>query len=212
MDVARNTEREVGRKKIRDALMPTVVLVLCFVLSGAVGCWTAAASDDSAANSLSAYLQAYLAIFAQDASAAPSIWAVLWELCRWPVLVLALGSTALGAVGIPAVFFARGFLLAYSIAAFVRVFGNQGLLGALAIFGVTTLVGVPVLFAVGSVSFPVALRQALSAAEEHRIGVSLRDQIIKLVPCTGLMALAVVLQWALVPQLVNFISTLLTTS
>jgi hypothetical protein len=195
-----------------DGLMPTVVLALCFVVSGAAGCFAAAAAENDAANLLSSYLQTYLAIFAEDALVTPSIWAVLWELCRWPALVLALGSAALGAAAIPAIFCVRGFLLGYSISAFVCVFGQKGILGALTIFGVTALLGVPVLFGVGSVTFPAALRRAVTTVGERQTGPGIRAHIIRLAPCGMLMALAVVLQWSFVPQLLGVVSAALITS
>jgi hypothetical protein len=69
-----------------------------------------------------------------------------------------------------------------------------------------------VLFGVGSVTFPAALRQAVGALGEHRAEPGLRGQIVRLAPCGVMMALAVVVQWSIVPQLVRFVSGILITS
>jgi hypothetical protein len=209
MDVTRRSEQETVRGSVWDGLMPTVVLALCFLAGGAAGCIASAAAEDGAAYMLSSYLQTYLALFAEEELVTPGVWAVLWEMCRWPILALVLGSTALGAVAIPAVFCVRGFLLAYSISAFVRVFGGKGIVGALTIFGVSALLGVPVLFGVGSVTFPSALGQAVSAFGERLTGPGLRAQILRLAPCGVMMALAVVIQWSLIPQLLSMVSAFL---
>jgi hypothetical protein len=211
MDVTRRTERETSPTKW-DGLMPTVILTLCLLAAGALGCITAGGAADDAAHLLSSYLQSYLALFAGETSVTPSVWAVIWELCRWQVLVLILGSTALGAVAIPGVFCVRGFLLGYSIAAFVRVFGEKGILGALAVFGVAALIGVPVMLGVGSVTFPAALHRAVYPRGEDRSGASLRAHLVRLAPCGALLALAVVFQWSLAPQLLGIVSTALITS
>jgi hypothetical protein len=103
-------------------------------------------------------------------------------------------------------------LLAYSISAFVRVFGEQGILGALAVFGVTAFVGVPVLFGVGSAAFPASLRRAAGVLGEERGQLGLRGQLVRLAPCLALLALAVAVQWSLVPQLIGMVSARLLTS
>lgn len=80
---------------------------------------------------------------------APALASLVWDTVRWPLLALLLGFTALGLLGLPLLFVVRGFLLAFSIASFVRLFGGVGCLLALLVFGVSGALSVPVLFVLG---------------------------------------------------------------
>lgn len=75
--------------------------------------------------------------------------AALWTAVRWPLLTLLLSFTALGAVGIPAIFVVRGFLLSFAVSSFVRIFGGAGAILAFFAFGFTGLISLPVLFLLG---------------------------------------------------------------
>jgi len=169
--------------------------------AGLAGCLAVAWAGESGACALSDYLRGYLGLLEEGAAASPPVWAVVWELCRWPLLTFLLGLTAFGAVAIPAVFCARGFLLSYSIAAFVRVFGAAGTLAALAVFGTTALASVPVLFCVGLLAFSNSLRLAVGAAGNRPAPLLDRTRLRGLAPCGALLALAVTLQCLLMPQL-----------
>lgn len=63
--------------------------------------------------------------------------------------LIGVGHRALGLLGLPLLFAVRGFLLAFSIASFVRLFGGVGCLLALLVFGVSGALSVPVLFVLG---------------------------------------------------------------
>jgi len=192
-----------------EGLVQAVVLLLCFLGAGLVGCLAVKFTGGSGGLALDAYLQGYIEMLREGSAAQASLWSVIWELCRWPLLVLLLGLTALGAVGIPAVFCVRGFLLAYSIAAFVRVFGVEGLSCALVVFGMTALSSIPALFCVGVLAFQSSLRLAVGVLEGRReTGVAL-ERLWGLVPCGGLLALGVVLQYALMPQFLPLAAELL---
>ena len=86
----------------------------------------------------------------------PALAALVWETLRWPLLALLLGFTALGLLALPLLFAVRGFLLAFSIASFVRLFGGTGCLLALLVFGVGGAFSVPALFVLGVQSFMTA--------------------------------------------------------
>lgn len=204
--------RSVQRQHKLDGLAPAVVLSACFVGAGLAGCLTAAAAGADGTASLAEFLSSYLSLLAEDGAETPSLWAAAWELCRWPLLTLLLGFTALGAAAIPAVFCVRGFLLAYSIASFVRVFGAPGLLAAFAVFGVTALMSVPALFGVGAAAFPSALRLAMGVLGERPTGPPARETLASLAPCGALLAPAVFLQWAVMPQVLYAVSGLLPVS
>lgn len=192
-----------------EGLAQAVVLMLCFLGAGLAGCLAVKLAGEDGVQTLDAYLRGYIEMLREGSAAQPALWSVIWELCRWPLLVLMLGLTALGAVGIPAVFCVRGFLLAYSIAAFVRVFGAEGVSCALVVFGMTALSSVPALFCVGALAFQSSLRLAAGVLEGRReAGVS-PERLWGLIPCGALLALGVVLQYSLMPQLLPLAAELL---
>ena len=131
------------------ALTALAVVSAAFCLGALAGMLVASQVGGGGQDSLTAYLERYLAAAQSGAAAPPRVSSILWETLRWPVLTFLLGFTALGVVGIPLLFGVRGFLLSFSIACFVRLFGGAGCLLALLIFGVGGAVSVPVLFVLG---------------------------------------------------------------
>ena len=78
-----------------------------------------------------------------------SLGQVMWGQMKYSVLLLFLGLTALGVVGIPVLFGVRGFLFVFSVACFCRVFGAAGLIPALILFGLPAILWVPAFFVLG---------------------------------------------------------------
>jgi len=147
---------------------------------------------------LTDYLSRYVQAAGQGTGIVPSMWTSIWDLARWPLAAFLLGSTALGILGIPILLGARGFLLAYSSAVFVRLFGLPGMAVALAAFGVTVLAAVPVLFVVAAGAF----RQSLGRLSGERC-LAWSQRVQTLTPCVGLLILAVALQQTLMPALLT---------
>ncbi len=125
------------------------VLSAAFAVGALVGLLLAAQVGGEGQESLSTYLQAYLAAAKTGSAAPPEPAAVVWEAVRWPLLTLLLSFTALGAVGIPAIFAVRGFLLSFAVSSFVRIFGGAGAILAFFAFGFTGLISLPALFLLG---------------------------------------------------------------
>ena len=133
-----------------DGLAPTLaVLSAAFSVGALVGLLLAAKVAGAGQESLSAYLQSYLEAAKAGNATPPELPTALWEAARWPLLTLLLSFTALGAVGIPAVFAVRGFLLSFAVSSFVRVLGGAGAVLAFFAFGVTGLITLPTLFLLG---------------------------------------------------------------
>ena len=127
-----------------------------FFLGGLAGCLLAGCVDGGGQESLAAYVEGFLRAAQAGEAAPPALAALVWETLRWPLLALLLGFTALGLLALPLLFAVRGFLLAFSIASFVRLFGGTGCLLALLVFGVGGAFSVPVLFVLGVQSFMTA--------------------------------------------------------
>ena len=128
----------------------------CFFLGGLAGCLLAGCVDGGGQESLAAYVEGFLRAAQAGETAPPALAALVWETLRWPLLALLLGFTALGLLALPLLFAVRGFLLAFSIASFVRLFGGTGCLLALLVFGVGGAFSVPALFVLGVQSFMTA--------------------------------------------------------
>ena len=124
------------------------LLGVLFVLGGFCGCLAAGCVDGESGAALEEYLKAYLTL-SQQGTVQVSLGAVLWDQVRFPLAVLLLSFTAIGVVGIPAVFGVRGFLFSFSVACFFRLFGWAGFGPAVFLFGVPALLWVPVLFVLG---------------------------------------------------------------
>ena len=198
----RLTVRRVGKRlgpaPAGDGLTQLAVLAVCFGLGALGGFLFSGWSKDSL--ELSDYLLRYFEMAGQGSGVEPPLWSSVWELVRWPLAALLLGSTALGAVGIPMLMAARGFLLSYAAAVFGRMFGLPGVAASLAAFGVSAFVAVPVLFVAASDAF----RQSIGRLSGERPPAwDLRAQA--LAPCAGLLALAAALQQTVMPALLTTI-------
>ena len=145
------------RRAPADGLAPMLaVTASCFFLGGLAGCLLAACVDGGGQESLAAYVEGFLRAAQAGELSPPSLGPVIWDAVKWPLLALLLGFTALGLVAIPLLFAVRGFLLAFSIACFVRLFGGAGCLLALVLFGVGGAFSVPALFVLGVQSLRAA--------------------------------------------------------
>ena len=94
-------EQALGR------LGPLAILGSAFLLGGLLGAALVSMIAQPAAEALSAYLRDYLTA-GQAGKVAVGFWPMLWEQGRFFFGVCVLGLTALGTVGIPVLFGARG--------------------------------------------------------------------------------------------------------
>ena len=179
-----------------DGLTRLVVLSACFGLGALGGFLFSALSGDSP--ELLDYLWRYFRSAGEGGGLEPSLVAVIWDLIRWPLAAFLLGLAPIGIVGVPVLMGARGFLLAFAVTTFARLFHLPGLAAALAAFGVTVLVAVPVLFVVAEDAFCQSLSRLPGAASAP---AHWSERIRTLAPCAGLLTLAVALQQAVMPAL-----------
>ena len=192
--------RKIG-KQIRtdfswDGLTRLAVLAICFGLGALGGFLFSALNGDSP--ELLEYLRQYFRSAGEGGGLEPSLLAVIWDLVRWPLAAFLLGMVPVGAVGVPLLMSARGFLLAFAATTFARLFHLPGLAAALAALGVTVLVAVPVLFAVAEDAFRQSLSRLPGAASAP---AHWSERARALAPCAGLLMLAVALQQAMMPAL-----------
>lgn len=190
----RRAGNRIGPAPAWDGLTQLIILGACFGLGALAGFFFSGWSG--ASPELSAYLMDYFQAAGQGSGVEPPLWSSVWDLVRWPLAAFLLGSTALGAVGVPVLLSVRGFLLSYSAAVFGRLFGLPGMAASLAAFGVTAFVAVPVLFVAASDAFRLSLGR-LSGERPPAWDLRMRA----LAPCAGLLILAAALQQTLMPAL-----------
>lgn len=158
------------RGRIRFGLLTASAaggLLLCvvFFLGGLFGILAAARVNGESGLALQKYVHAYLALSATG-EIKVSLWRAVWEHTRFPLAVWLLGFTGAGVVGIPLIFGIRGFLFAFGVSCFCRLFGWAGLAPAAVLFGLPALLWVPVLFTLGMLGMRGAF--AVSRREPYR--------------------------------------------
>lgn len=123
----------------------------------------------------------------------PPLWLEIWSVCRWPAAVLLLSFLPLRGGTIPVLFFLRGGLLSYCVAALTGEAGVREVVGTGLVVGSACLLTVPVLFLLGTESL-------MQAAQEkgRRRGLLGRTAL-----CLPLLAVAVLVGQALVPPLLS---------
>lgn len=175
-------------------------LTVCFAVGGAGGCLFAGRLGVDTQKRLLEYFGSYFAALGGDEAVSLSSLSAVWEIVRWPLLTFILGFTALGVIGLPVVFFIRGFLLSYAVAILVRLYGTSGLAVSLAVFGVSGFLVLPALFTLGVDSFREAGAMAVKLAGEKAAPPG-RGRLLRAGCCGALLAVASVLQLRLTPVL-----------
>ena len=194
-----------------DGVTPAlVVLAVAFALGALAGLLLAAQVGGEGQARLSSYLQAYLEAARTGDATPPEPAAALWEAARWPLLTLLLSFTALGAVGIPIVFAARGFLLSFAVFSFVRMFGGAGAILAFFAFGFTGMISLPALFLLGVQGFLSALTLAGRFLVGGKGGAVPPDRIFWLRSglCAGALGVSALLECWAVPALLASVAEL----
>lgn len=182
---------------------PVAVLGGFFVVGGTLGAVFAGMIGGAAAQALADYLRDYLQL-AQSGALQRQFWPMLWEQGRFLLAVLILGFTALGVVGIPIVFGARGFLFAFSVAGFCRLFGPPGLVPALFLFGLPALIWGPALFVAGVQGISVSWGLARRMLGDSRAPLPFDSACwLHMALCVGAVVVCAALEFFAVPALLG---------
>lgn len=176
----------------------------CFLLGTIAGCLWAGGVAESGGKALAAYIEGYLSAARTGSLTIPGGFSVLYETFRWPFLVMLLGFTAVGVVGIPILFAIRGFLLSFAVASFIRVLGGAGSILAFLLFGLGGLVTIPVLFVLGAQGFTACCVLASRLLGERRKSISVvygRVYFLRCGLCAAALLFCVFLEQTVVPSL-----------
>ena len=171
------------------------VLVIAggFLLGGALGCMLGSFAAESGMEEVTHYLRDFLAL-ARSREVFWSVPSVLWNRGRWLLCCGILALSGIGAVALPVLFGLRGFLLAFGVSCFVRVFGVLGLIPSALLFAVPALLWAPGFLLLGIFAFKRSCRKGEPVGNDFRNGVFVAG--IFLVLC-------VVFECGLLPRLMS---------
>ena len=142
-----------------------MVLLALFFFGGVIlGQVLARRVPDDAGRELTEYLQGYLAL---EGGVSPrAVLSALVLYFRYPLLALLLGFASLGVALLPVLTAVFGLSLSFSVCCFTAAFGSDGVLLALAVFGVRCAVTLPAYFLLAAPAWSSAA--ALAAATMGR--------------------------------------------
>ena len=129
----------------QTSLLLRLVLLALFFLGGIfLGQVLAGKVPDATGQELTEYLRGYVALEAGVTPQAMLSALVLYY--RYPLFAVLLGFASIGVALLPCLTAAFGFSLSFSVCCFTASFGGNGILLALAVFGVRCAVTLPVFF------------------------------------------------------------------
>lgn len=175
-----------------------IVLLVCFFVGAFCGGVLAVLIEPR--GELSSYLHDYFVMAAQK-EINLSFFSVLWDCVKWPLLAALLGLSFLGTIGIPILFAARGFLFSFAVCTLGALLGGNGVAAASVLFSVTTLFVLPVLFIVGCEGLRVTCRNLPNVSGGGRNRFRMEVLLLGI----GVLAIAIALQWTVVPTVLSAI-------
>lgn len=135
------------KKQGRDgqsAPLPRLVLLALLFLGGVLlGQVLSGRVPDATGEELGRYLKDYLRLDGGTERTAAAALSAAVIYFRYPLLAFLLGFTSLGVLLLPCVTVAYGFFLSFSVCCFTAAFGADGVLLALAVFGLRCAVTLP---------------------------------------------------------------------
>ena len=127
--------------------LPQLLFLALFFFGGLVlGQVLAGRVPDATGDELTRYLTDYIQVGGEGELSARTVLSALVIYFRYPLIAFFLGFASIGIVLLPCVTVAYGFFLSFSVCCFTAAFGTDGVLLALAVFGIRCLVTLPVYF------------------------------------------------------------------
>lgn len=123
-----------------------LLLALCFFLGVIFGQVLAGRVPDATGDELTRYLTDYVQLSGEPDLTARTVLSAAVIYFRYPLIAFLLGFASVGVVLLPCVTVAFGFFLSFSVSCFTAAFGSDGVLLALAVFGLRCAVTLPVFF------------------------------------------------------------------
>lgn len=129
------------------ASLPRLVLLALFFFGGLIlGQVLAGRVPDTTGDELTRYLSDYIRLGGEAQLTPRTALSAVTIYLRYPFLAFFLGFSSVGVVLLPCLTVAYGFFLSFSVCCFTAAFGADGVLLALAVFGLRCLVTFPCYF------------------------------------------------------------------
>jgi len=190
------THRTLLNSVFPDELFFPLLLGSAFVLGGVLGFLTGFAGGRE--NKLGPYLLDYFNAAGATGSLRVNVLSVIWDVLRWPLFAILLSMSRVGLVAIPMLLFFRAFLLSHAISVFAALFRVEGLIAALAVFGVPAFLIVPMIYAVSCEGMRMLIGGGYGAL------TWLRREKFSMLLCYFLgICAATILQWCVMPMAVS---------
>lgn len=170
------------------ALPRLCLLALCFLAGVLVGQVLAGRVPDATGDELKRYLTDFLRV--EDSASAGTVLSSLVLYFRYPLLAFLLGFASIGAVLLPCVTVVFGLFLSFSVCCFTAAFGGDGVLLALAVFGLRCAVTLPVFFLLAVPAWgKSAALASLSFGRGRRVAAVTygKDWWLRLLVCAGVL-------------------------
>lgn len=154
---------------------------------------------------LSNYFSHFFEMYASGEVLSAGLWSVLFNTYIYHVIVFLCGFSIIGALIIPIIASVRGFSLAFSIAALIRLYSGGGVGVALSAFGLTAVIAVPCFLIIAVFSFEASRRLFMAAFSRSTALEPVYTGRFFLVctVCLALLIVPVFLDLLLVPKLLR---------
>ena len=129
------------------------ILCVCFLLGMAAAYPARRSISADALAQLGAYVQSYAQLADGRSQQPVSVLSAAAAYLRYPLLAFLFGLSAAGVALIPLLCAAQGFFLSFSVCCFTAAFGVDGVLLALAVFGLRCMVTLPCYFLLAAASW-----------------------------------------------------------
>lgn len=185
------------------------IVLFVFILGITAGALLACRVEAGPGSAMDAYLQSYAGLLRTGTAAGTPVWRAFLDAFLFPALALLSGLTLLGVAAIPLLLLIRGFMLSFSVTAFVSVFGLDGLWLALGELGLQCILGVPCLLILSVYGAHMALRLLTMARTGEKNGKMFsRALLIRAGICTILLTACALADAYLMPLFQHWLISL----
>ena len=204
----RTEQRQAVQRQERSFLLGLVLLALFFSAGIVLGQVLSERVPAGTGEELERYLTGYFSLSRDRSPDRKVLLSTLLIYFRYPVLAFLLGFASAGVVLLPVVTVAYGFFLSFSVCCFAAAFGGAGVLLALAVFGIRSLVSVPGFFLLAVPALrSAALRSSLPFGRGKRVASaeSKTGRWKRLFAVSAALLAALLLESALSPGLLRLV-------
>lgn len=192
-----------------SALRCFIAISAFFLCGGILGAAAGGYVKGEAADTLCGFIQGYLSDINSKTPEAGSFIRVLRNTFVFPLSAFLLGTSVIGFLLLPPLAACRGFLLGFSAASVIRVFGSGGKLLIFASYGINALISIPCVFLIAIQAMQISGKLFASGIPGLKnSGISGKRLIIKPAMCCVIMFMTAILDTYLTPYLIRLAASI----